>query len=122
MGGMPTLVRRRILLFLSKPLLSELEYEILDLVVQEDETTALILSDLRNPNNAAWFSAEAKALDFALLDAVFGRLADLGLVSRKEESTDGFALSRPGVTYTWWSMTSEGRRVRDAWANAPAAQ
>ncbi len=108
-------------MLLSTPLLSELEYEILDLVVQEDETTALILKDLRNLNNAAQLSAEAEALDFAGLDAVFERLADLGLVSRKQESTDGFELPRPGVTYTWWSITGEGRRVWDAWANAPAS-
>lgn len=111
-------MQRSILLALSKPFLSNLEYETLDLVVQEDESTALILSDLRNPLNAAPFSTEAKALDSATLDAVFGRLANLGLVSRKQEASDGFELPQPGVSYTWWSATDEGLRVWKAWADA----
>lgn len=64
--------------------LSELDYEILDTIADGDETTAIVLRDLRNPNNAPWCSDDAEALDFAALDAVFGRLVDLGLVARKE--------------------------------------
>ena len=62
--------------------LSELEYEILDSIVDADETTALILRDIRTPINEESFSADAKALDFDALDAVFDRLAERGLVAR----------------------------------------
>jgi hypothetical protein len=30
--------------------------------------------------------------------------------------TDGYERPRPGVTYVWWSLTEEGRRVWTAWA------
>ncbi len=95
--------------------LSALELEILDTLVDSDETTALILRDLRNPHNAASFSERAKELDFARLDAVFRQLAERGLVAAKQEPTDGFALPRPGVSFTWWSLTDEGRRTWEAY-------
>ncbi len=95
--------------------LSELDYEVLDTIADADETTAIVLHDLRNPNNAPWCSDDAKALDFAALDAVFGRLVDLGLVARKEEPTDGFEQPRAGVSFTWWCMTENGRRAWAAW-------
>lgn len=96
--------------------LSKLEYEMLDTLVDDDETTAIILHDLRNPNNARAFSEEAKALDFVVLDAVFSRLAELGLVGRKQEATDGFRRPQRGVSFTWWCLTEKGRRAWEAWA------
>jgi hypothetical protein len=96
--------------------LTDLEYEILDCVVDSDETTRIILWDMSNPANADAFSIDAKRLDFDGLNRVFERLADLGLVARKEEATDGFEHPRRGVRYTWWSVTEEGRRVWQAWA------
>jgi hypothetical protein len=96
--------------------LTDLDYEILDCVIDSDETTRIILWDINNPVHADTFSADAKQLDFDALNHVFERLTELGLVTGKEEATDGFEHPRPGVTYTWWSVTEEGRRVWRAWA------
>jgi hypothetical protein len=38
--------------------LSAFDHELLDWLADDEETTAIILNDLRNPNNASRFSAE----------------------------------------------------------------
>ena len=94
--------------------LTDLHYEILDLVADEDESTAAALQTLHHPS-ASPFSEQALALDFIGLDAVFEELQAHGLVEPKFEVTDGVQRPRPGVTYTWWSMTEKGRRAWDLW-------
>ena len=94
---------------------SDLELEILDTLWSDRETVATVLSALSNPDNVDRFSAAAKALDRADLDAVLHRLRDLGLVVGHEEPGDGYQVEA-GRTYAWWSMTagsgSVGRRAR----------
>lgn len=98
--------------------LSAFDHELLDWLAQDEETTAIILNDLRNPNNASRFSAEMKALDFDDIDAALHRLAGLGLVKGHQETSDGLQME-PGVTYTWWGLTDDGRR---AWQARNAAE
>src|SRR3954469_22077155 len=98
--------------------LSAFDYELLDWLVQEEETTAIILNDLRNPNNASRFTDDMKALDFNDIDAALHRLADLGLVVGHQEASDGYQIA-PGVTYTWWGLTDAGRST---WEACDAAQ
>jgi hypothetical protein len=85
----------------SRHSLSELDYEVLDLLVQDDESVATTLATIRNPNIAASFSPPARALDVDSLEAIFRRLANLGLVEGHQELSDGYRM-QPGVTYTWW--------------------
>lgn len=96
---------------------SHLELEILDTLADGSETVATVFLDFTNPNNVDHFSAAAKALDRAGLNAVFHRLEDLGLVVGREEVSDGYEME-PGRTYTWWSMTTDGRRAWSVWADA----
>lgn len=92
---------------------SELELEILGTLWDASETVATVLPDLPNPSNVDRFSPAAKALDRAGLNAVFERLRDLGLVVGHEEASDGYEME-PGRTYTWWSMTADGRLASKA--------
>src|SRR3954463_15251121 len=94
--------------------LSEVDYEVLGLLVDDEESVATILATVRNPNIAATFSAAARVLDVDGLEAIFRRLADLGLVGGHQELSDGYRME-PGVTYTWWGLTSEGRRTWEVW-------
>jgi hypothetical protein len=94
--------------------LTSFDYELLDWLAQDDETTAIMVNDLRNPNNASRFSAEMRALEFDDVDAALHRLADVGLVKGHQEPSDGYQMA-PGVTYTWWGLTEDGRRAWEAW-------
>src|SRR4051794_15767870 len=98
----------------SRQSLSEVDYEVLDLLVQDEESVATILATVRNPNVAARFSPAARALDVGGLEAILRRLADLGLVEGHEELSDGYRME-PDATYTWWGLTTGGRRAWEVW-------
>lgn len=93
---------------------SALELEILELIVDHEESTATVFPDLRtNP-----YSAEARALEVAELNAVFLRLVHLGLAEAEQRAFDGYQ-AETGVTYTWWSITDKGRQT---WLACVSAQ
>lgn len=93
--------------------LTLLELETLDVLATDDESTELALEALQNPELEPL--PEALELDRDQLEAMLHRLAAIGLVTGRRETTDGLVLPAPEPVYWWWALTDKGERVWAAW-------
>jgi len=88
-----------------------LDLEILGHLLDDKESTATVLETLRRPGNRDWVSHAAAGLSAEDLDTILRRLRSFGLVTSGEEATDGYRLTDPGESFTWWIVTDAGRRA-----------